>query len=48
MQFAIAASGEAGLKQLWNVLLDETSLTLAQLGKTSMRSLPETRAPECL
>ena len=38
MQFATAAGGETGLAQLWDVLSDETSLTLAQLGRTSMRS----------
>ena len=44
MQFAMAAGGEAGLQQIWSVLLDETSLTLAQLGKTSMRDDPWGRA----
>lgn len=34
--FAMAAAGEAGLTKLWSVLEDETSITLAQLGKTSM------------
>ena len=46
MQFAMAAGGEFGLEQLWDVLMDETSLTLAQLGRTSMRSLPGTIAPD--
>lgn len=40
--FAMAALGEAGLAQLWNVLCEETSLTLAQLGRTSLRSLSST------
>ncbi len=39
MQFAIAAGGETGLKQLWDVFTDETSLTLAQIGKTNMTDL---------
>ncbi len=39
MQFAIAAGGERGFKQLWDVLTDETSLTLAQVGRTSMSDL---------
>lgn len=43
-QFAMAANKEKGLRQLWDVLTDETSLTLAQLGKTSMTDLSETLA----
>lgn len=34
--FAMAAAGEAGLAKLWSVLEDETSITLAQLGQSSM------------
>lgn len=37
--FAMAARREAGLTQLWNVFTEEISLTLAQIGKTSMHSL---------
>ena len=44
MQFATAAGGEKGLAQLWDVLMDETSLVLAQLSRTSMHSLAETLA----
>ncbi|MGI9351134.1 MAG: alpha-hydroxy acid oxidase [Rhizobiaceae bacterium] len=40
--FAIAAGQENGLTQFWDVLLDETSLTLAQIGKTSMQGLEST------
>lgn len=40
--FAMAAGGEQGLSQLWNVLSQETSLTLAQVGRTSMRDLAGT------
>ncbi|GAB5447666.1 alpha-hydroxy acid oxidase [Gymnodinialimonas sp.] len=36
LQFAIAAGGEEGLQALWNVLKDETSITLAQIGATSL------------
>lgn len=36
LQFAIAARGEAGLDQLWSVLREETSITLAQIGLTSL------------
>jgi L-lactate dehydrogenase (cytochrome) len=36
LQFAIAAGGEEGLKELWNVLRAETSITLAQIGKRSL------------
>jgi len=44
--FAMAAGGETGLSQLCDVLSDETSVTLAQLGRTSMRDLLETLAVE--
>ena len=44
--FALAARGEAGLEQLWDVLSEETSLTLAQIGRTSMRSLADTIVPD--
>ncbi len=37
MLFAMAANGETGLQQLWSVLTEETSLTLAQIGCTSMQ-----------
>ncbi len=40
--FALAAGGERGLGQLWDVLTTETSLTLAQIGRTSMTGLSET------
>ncbi|SDZ45788.1 L-lactate dehydrogenase (cytochrome) [Jannaschia faecimaris] len=36
LQFAIAAGGEEGLSELWNVLKTETSITLAQIGQTSI------------
>ena len=36
LQFAIAAGGEAGLAQLWNVLSDEMSIAMAQTGLTSL------------
>lgn len=41
MQFAIAAAGRDGLDQMVKVLADETSLTLAQIGRTSMAGLQE-------
>ena len=37
LQFAIAAGGEEGLAQLWEILRDETSITLAQIGATDMQ-----------
>lgn len=37
--FAMAAEGEAGLRQLSEVLLQETSITLAQLGRKSLDSI---------
>ena len=36
LQFASAAGGEEGLQRLWDVLRDETSITLAQIGATSL------------
>ncbi len=36
LQFAIAAAGEEGLHRLWQVLTDETSIALAQIGHTSI------------
>ncbi len=37
LQFAIAAGGEEGLQRLWQVLCEETSITLAQIGAVSMQ-----------
>ena len=37
LQFAIAAGGEDGLAELWSVLRDETSITLAQIGQRSLQ-----------
>ncbi|UWQ79024.1 alpha-hydroxy-acid oxidizing protein [Leisingera sp. S132] len=34
LQFAIAASGESGLEQLWDALSDELSVAMAQTGRT--------------
>ncbi|MEL6681090.1 MAG: alpha-hydroxy acid oxidase [Pseudomonadota bacterium] len=36
LQFAIAAGGEEGLHQIWSVLCEETHITLAQIGATSL------------
>ena len=36
LQFAIAAGGEEGLRELWSVLKTETSITLAQIGRTRL------------
>jgi len=44
MQFAIAAGGEAGLTQYCDLIAEEISLTLAQLGKTEMNGLSQTLA----
>ncbi len=41
LQFAIAAAGEGGLAALWDVLKTETSITIAQIGKTSLLDDPE-------
>ena len=37
LQFAIAAGGEQGLNALWEVLKAETSITLAQIGRTDLQ-----------
>jgi L-lactate dehydrogenase (cytochrome) len=37
LQFEIAAGGEEGLRELWNVMSNETSITLAQIGKRNLR-----------
>ncbi len=36
MQFAIAAGGSTGLAQFWKLLAEETGLTLAQIGRTTL------------
>ncbi|MBS9717085.1 alpha-hydroxy acid oxidase [Pseudohalocynthiibacter aestuariivivens] len=43
--FAMATRREKGLNQLWDVLSQETSLTLAQLGLTTMPSLEPNQLP---
>jgi L-lactate dehydrogenase (cytochrome) len=40
--FAMAAGGERGLNRLWEVMTEEVSLTLAQLGRTDMFGLADT------
>lgn len=42
LQFAIAAGGEEGLRRLWEILCDETSIAMAQIGA---KSLQEVRNP---
>jgi len=42
MQFAIAGAGEQGLSQFGDLLTEEISLTLAQIGKTDMNKLENT------
>ena len=39
LQFAIAAGGEAGLEQLWDVFTQELSIGMAQTGVTDVRQL---------
>ncbi|MEP4196377.1 MAG: alpha-hydroxy acid oxidase [Aliishimia sp.] len=36
LQFAMAAAGEQGLERLWDVLSDELSIAMAQIGQTSI------------
>ncbi|MEO9651524.1 MAG: alpha-hydroxy acid oxidase [Roseobacter sp.] len=36
MQFAYAAGGKDGLLQFWDLIAEETSLTLAQIGQTTL------------
>ena len=40
MQFAIAAGGRDGLAQFWSLLTEETGLTLAQIGRTTLPGKP--------
>ncbi|MEM1350949.1 MAG: alpha-hydroxy acid oxidase [Pseudomonadota bacterium] len=44
MQFAIAAGGRDGLARFWDLLTEETSLTLAQLGLTALPGRPPRNA----
>lgn len=44
LQFAMAAGGEPGLRQIWSVLSDEMSIAMAQTGMT--RLTPDRRAPD--
>jgi len=46
MLFASAAGGERGLSQFWKLLMDETSLTMAQIGKTTMAGMETAIASE--
>ncbi len=45
MQFAMAANAAVGLDQYWQVLCDEISLTLAQIGRTDMSGLSAALGP---
>ena len=40
MQFAIAAGGRDALAAFWKLLVDETGLTLAQIGRTTLPGKP--------
>lgn len=40
MQFAIAAGGQAGLAQFWALLAEDTEITLAQMGRTTLPGQP--------
>lgn len=39
MQYAAAGGGQSGLQQWWSALTDDISITLAQIGRTSMGNL---------
>ncbi|MFK7879450.1 alpha-hydroxy acid oxidase [Roseobacter sp.] len=43
LQFAIAAGGQAGLTQFWQLITDEIGLTLAQMGQVSLPHHAPTR-----
>lgn len=45
LQFAIAAAGEEGLHRLWQLICQETDITLAQIGQRSLTDLHTERAP---
>lgn len=40
LQFAIAAAGEPGLTRLWDVLSDEMSIAMAQIGVNRIPTHP--------
>jgi (S)-mandelate dehydrogenase len=41
LQFAMAASGEAGLHKLWDVLSDELSIAMALTGRSNLQQMRE-------
>jgi len=41
LQFAIAAGGEAGLARMWDVLTQETSIAMAQIGVTRIADIDQ-------
>ena len=40
LQYAIAAGGEPGLHRLWNILSDEMSIAMAQIGQAKFAANP--------
>lgn len=46
MLYALAAGGEKGLGAMWDILSDETSIAMAQLGMKSLKNRPVALVPD--
>ena len=46
--YALAAAGERGMEQMWDIFSDEISIAMAQLGMGSLKSRPTPMVPEGL
>ena len=46
--YSLAAGGERGMEQMWDVFSDEISIAMAQLGMDSLKSRPTPLVPEGL
>uniref|UniRef100_UPI002631957B alpha-hydroxy acid oxidase n=1 Tax=uncultured Roseobacter sp. TaxID=114847 RepID=UPI002631957B len=44
LQFAIAAGGEEGLNRLWDILSEEMSIAMAQIGLCDLQNLPDPKS----
>ena len=47
LQFAMAAAGERGLQQLWDVLGDEISIAMAQTGLSDIDAITRQKSTRC-
>ncbi len=46
--YSLAAGGERGMEQMWDIFSDEISIAMAQLGMDSLKSRPTPMVPEGL